>query len=680
MISGVHDGQSERRDTRNSSKASIESVSGSVRAEALPDDVGETSEPRPNGHPPILVEPRSLARVKPVPLAQKAEASEPRLAEPTLSRLGRYIVLGELERGGAWTLLKGYDEELDRQVAIKVLRSDLTAHEGRRLKREARALAKLDHPNMVQVFEVGEAGGRVFVVTELAEGRTLWQWQQQQDPHRQWRDYVKVYLQVGRGIAAAHAAGLVHQDFEPGQVIVDDNSRVCVLGFGLTNAVGAGSEVESVPRSIGKHEAKGEAEVVSLVRTNRRTGPSKYVAPERLRGCPADALSNQYSFSMSLYEAVYGALPYGKASDISANSMGSGRALSTPAGVKAPTKLQAVLQRGMAIEPKQRWSSMDAMLDEFEILLAPRARRWVVLSLVVGLFGLVGGVALERVVQESERCSDPHRRLTNIWDDERQREVRSAILGTDLPDAPEIWNRVERQFDNYTDAWVRNYTEVCESNSVGDQREMDRRLQLDCMHKHLGALRLGVDALVRVDSKVVENAEVLVNHLPTIHECRNLDAIWGYLQGTEELEILLEPLHIVVNAGVTNPGFETIDISNALEEMDAVVAGAIALGDGLSIGLAKLMRARLRMVNDQWREAENDLLSAYKLSVEFQNEYVAMTAAKELAFTVGCAQARQSEGRIWGSVAFSYALRNSDELSYSNIADALDEISCYYDE
>lgn len=138
--------------------------------------------------------------------------------DPTLRRFGRYIVLGVLGRGGMATVLKAYDDELNRQVALKLLHSsDVTDHHARRLRREAQALAKLDHPNVVKVFEVREADGQTFVAMQLIKGTTLDVWRTQ-EPRPGWKACVEVYLQAGRGLAAAHEAGLVHRDFKPVQL------------------------------------------------------------------------------------------------------------------------------------------------------------------------------------------------------------------------------------------------------------------------------------------------------------------------------------------------------------------------------------------------------------------------------------------------------------------------------
>ena len=156
------------------------------------------------------------------------DTKKPEPQEP--ETLGRFRVTGQLGRGGMGTVLEGYDPSLDRKVAIKVLHDKAGGRHRDRLVREAQALAQLSHPNVVQVFETGEVDGRLFIAMELVPGQTLRAWQS--EPHG-WAECVQIYVQAGRGLAAAHAVDIVHRDFKPANCIVDEQGRVRVLDFGL---------------------------------------------------------------------------------------------------------------------------------------------------------------------------------------------------------------------------------------------------------------------------------------------------------------------------------------------------------------------------------------------------------------------------------------------------------------
>jgi predicted Ser/Thr protein kinase len=161
--------------------------------------------------------------------ARAYEALFKRSAEPR--QLGRYVVLDSLGQGGMGVVLRAYDRELDRTVALKVLHREIDEQHTQRLRREAQAMAKLSHPNVVQVYEVGEVEGQTFVAMELVKGKTLCEWMQRQ-PRPGWRECVELFVQVGAGLAAAHERGLVHRDFKPGNAIVDEKGRPRVLDFG----------------------------------------------------------------------------------------------------------------------------------------------------------------------------------------------------------------------------------------------------------------------------------------------------------------------------------------------------------------------------------------------------------------------------------------------------------------
>ncbi|MEM9460261.1 MAG: serine/threonine-protein kinase [Myxococcota bacterium] len=223
--------------------------------------------------------------------------------------LGRYAISRTIGHGAMGTVFEAYDQALDRSVALKLLRSGTTQGHAQRLRREAQALAKLSHPNVVHVYEVGQARDQWFIAMELVPGQTLRRWQQ--GTHG-WRECVRVYGQAAQGLGAAHAAGLVHRDFKPDNCIIDEHGRVRVLDFGLVRDValrsdppasfeGSSSEVPS---------ADGEGPPMLLTQTGMVLGTAAYMPPEQLDGRRADARSDQFSFCVSLYEALYGQRPF----------------------------------------------------------------------------------------------------------------------------------------------------------------------------------------------------------------------------------------------------------------------------------------------------------------------------------------------------------------------------------
>ena len=295
---------------------------------------------------------------------------------PRGTNLSRYVVLDPIGRGGMGVVYAAYDPELDRKVALKLLRSDLGSTAsglGRsQLLSEAQAMARLSHPNIITVFDVGTWNDEVFFAMEFVRGQTLRTEQGRQIRPRRALD---LYLAAGTGLAAAHQAGIVHRDFKPDNVLVGDDGRVRVTDFGLA-------------RTTEKVDA-------------RVAGTPAYMAPEQWRGASADERTDQYSFCVALYEALYGSRPIRPAGE---------RAPSGPAGfppprtARVPPGVVRVLARGLQPDPAQRWPSMDALVAALREARRP-FRSWMLVAAAVLLLATTGvwaqhGLAMLRVTRE----------------------------------------------------------------------------------------------------------------------------------------------------------------------------------------------------------------------------------------------------------------------------------------
>lgn len=267
--------------------------------------------------------------------------------------------------GGMGVVYSAYDPELDRKVALKLLHRDLgsgtLASSGRvKLIREAQALARVSHPNVVGVHDVGEHEGNVFLALEFVDGRTLRSWLQEEP--RSPSKIVETFIAAGRGLAAAHQAGIIHRDFKPDNVLVGHDGRVRVTDFGLAQDT-PGRELSSSrdpwitgPTGAGLRE---EAR-----RHNPVVGTPAYMAPEQFLGLELDARCDQFSYCVTLWEALYGSHPF-ESSSLSGLAFNVIEGVSSPpsAGAKVPGWLLRVLQRGIARRPESRHASMDELLD-----------------------------------------------------------------------------------------------------------------------------------------------------------------------------------------------------------------------------------------------------------------------------------------------------------------------------
>ena len=258
--------------------------------------------------------------------------------------LGRYVILSALGAGGMGIVYAAYDRELGRKVALKFLRPGPAGQSDsgparERLLREAQALARLAHPNVITVHDVGVLDGEVFVAMEFVEGQTLRAWLA--DESLTPAAILQVLAQAGEGLVAAHAAGLVHRDFKPDNVLVGDDGRVRVTDFGLARA-----DVDEPATALPEGE-EPTAIQATLTRTGALLGTPAYMAPEQRRGERADVRADIYAFAVTLHEALTGARP----GDDSKKKR------------RIPARLERLVARGLEADPAARWPSMRAVLE-----------------------------------------------------------------------------------------------------------------------------------------------------------------------------------------------------------------------------------------------------------------------------------------------------------------------------
>ena len=329
-------------------------------------------------------------------------------------RVDRYVLGPRIGRGGMGLVFRAHDPELEREVAIKILKSTIAQGQSRRvararLAREAQALARISHPNVIPVYDVGtyesgDAGNEtdatspdipdegVYVVMELVEGEDAAHWLQQ--PHG-WREVLEVFLAAGRGLAAAHARGLIHRDFKPGNVLIGDDGRVRVLDFGLARST-ALCEPPEGPASASTPDDEGGSSS-RLTRVGVVMGTPRYMAPEQHRGEGADERSDQFSFCVSLYEAIAGHAAYeDTGGDALSRAKQAGRLAELRNARGAPAWLYRILERGLSPQPGRRYPSMNALLRTIERRMGRRRRASITLALAASIAVAAVGGALIR--------------------------------------------------------------------------------------------------------------------------------------------------------------------------------------------------------------------------------------------------------------------------------------------
>ncbi len=580
-----------------------------------------------------------------------------------LQAQGRYVVSGTLGHGGMGLVLEAIDRKLDRSVAIKILTDDLDEEHARQLLREAQSLAKLSHPSVVQVYEVGRLDEQMYIVMELVRGRTLRTWARTSSPG--WRECVEVYAKAAEGLAAAHAQGLVHRDFKPGNAIVDDEGRVRVLDFGLARPVrsmeseGRATHDPSIALEC-EGEGEGEDEQNPLTQPGTVRGTPGYMPPEQLGGGEVDARSDQFSFCVSLYEALYGERPFASGPmGAMMHAMLEGPARAPPEGSTVPSAVREVLMRGLEAQPELRWPSMDALARELRRLTAPRRGRWVALGLLIGGLATAAGVGVWWPRADGHRC-DAVQNLEGIWDASRKKEVETAILGTALSYAPDTWMRVERRLDEYADQWTRAHRRACEATHVHQEQSAELMdLRMACLRDRRVALRESVEVLAQANGTRVEKAVGLVGSLPGLSRCDDVQALQAALPPPEEpavatrveaLRHRLERARSLQHAG---------EYDEAWKLAQEILEDATRLGYVPLLAEAKFLVGHLHDQLGRYDEAVAELEQAYFLAAEHGHRTVEREAALQLVNLVGDRQAKHETGLRWGRTAL--ALISEDE-------------------
>ncbi|WP_224246240.1 protein kinase domain-containing protein [Hyalangium gracile] len=424
--------------------------------------------------------------------------------------VGRYLVLERLGSGGMGVVYAAYDPELDRRVALKLLRTGalgLQATEGRaHLQREAQAMARVSHPHVVPIYDVGTFGEQVFLAMELVEARTLRQWLR--EAPRSWREVRDAFVEAARGLAAAHAVGLVHGDIKPENLLVGRDGRVRVTDFGLARTLVPGESGEELPSVAG--------------------GTPAYMAPEQLSGRGvADARSDQFSLCVSLYEALFGERPFAgsRASEL-ATEVRAGQVRPVPRGTSVPSWLQRVVLQGLEAEPARRHASIEALLAALHADPAVRRHKWLQWS--GGLVLLLGAVVATQLLNthQARACaSSAERALSGVWDVPRQQAVEKAFLDTGRPFAATAWARVRRSLDAYTAAWVTTRTSACEEARTGAPRAEELRGErMRCLDGRLAEVAALTQVLAQADTDVVGRALRAVESLPPPSGCSEVAA------------------------------------------------------------------------------------------------------------------------------------------------------------
>ncbi len=562
--------------------------------------------------------------------------------------IGRYRVVDVLGRGGMGTVLEVEDDRLERRVALKLLHRDVPTGDQGRLLREARALARLSHPNVVQVHEVAE-DPRPFIVMELIRGQTLDQWQRERPP---WRACVNAYLQAGRGLAAVHEQQLVHRDFKPSNCIIDDEGRVRVMDFGLVRTLMPSTAESTRP------EPEEPVTAPSLTQTGAVLGTLAYMSLEQLEGREVDARGDQFGFCISLHEALYGRRPFeGRTAAALCESMRHDRMWSPPRRSPVPLAVRRVLVRGLAVDPDERWPSMNALLDALETIVRPRWRgRLAIAALAMGASLAMGSAWYEMTVRQA--CAAPREQLADIWDSARREQVSAALLGSKLPFAEDAWRGTEPRLDRYADRWVESWTDNCEASQIREDQPAsvtDRRSA--CLHRRKVALREAVAVLATAEDQTVERAIRLVSRLPRLERCDDVAALLTEVPPPDDprvhASVREQRDHLAEIRALRIAG----NYAQSRARLDALALETEALEHGPLRAEFELARGWTYYGQGLYDDATSALKDAYSTAVSEGHDAVATDAAALLSYLEGRIGSKHDLGLQWSIAARAHAQR-----------------------
>jgi tetratricopeptide (TPR) repeat protein/predicted Ser/Thr protein kinase len=581
--------------------------------------------------------------------AARVDGAEPAPALPRGTAVGRYTVLSRLGAGGMGVVYVAYDPELDRKVALKLLRpggSHKRPQARGRLLREAQALAKLAHPNVVTVHDVGEHEGEVWLAMELIDGHTLTEWRKHGPPH--WTEILRVLLDAGRGVAAAHAAGLVHRDLKPGNVMVGRDGRVRVMDFGLARVRGDEPGGEPSPPS----QRLSAIDVAApLTRTRDVLGTPAYMAPEQWNGGAIDAQADQFSWCVMAWEALYHQRPFGE----QALAVITGdRILEPPRTARRgrlPRWLRRGLERGLSQAPERRWPSMDALLHAMDQRRGRRRIRRV--TVILGGMLLMGvGANVARGIDRGRRtraCREAAAEIDALWPGQAA-AVSAALATSEANYVRRLETTLAPRLDRWSDDWRRARTEVCEAATLtGELDEPHRQKAEACLHGQKAGVAMMVELLADGDLGALRRAPFMGTSLPPVDECTDrarLDTLplpqpdeRGALQALQERWLRATTLQ---DAG---------RYDDALAEAEAVLEQARTRGWTPLVAQALVLVGSLHAERGRYQSAEAGLREAYFVAGAADLRPLAAVAAAQLVAVVGVDLARPEEGLAWGDHA-----------------------------
>ncbi len=530
---------------------------------------------------------------------------------PAPDRLGAYAVTQRLGRGAFGDVYLGHDTALKRDVALKLLRDQTAEDATARLRREAQAMAALDHPALLTVYGLGEHEGRVFIAMEYAERGTLRDWLQAQP--RSTEEIVRQVVLAARGLHAAHAVGFVHRDVKPSNILIGADGQARVSDFGLVFS-GVGTTMMTPEGSEGTETALG--------------GTPPYMAPELFDGASPSPQTDAFALGITLYEALFDARPKGRHLEHTHPPIPARRP--RPA-VSVPEWLRDVVAKALYTDPLHRHASLAEMADALERGLGQRARqrRAVASTLVVAIAVGLGWTASD--AGASDPCTGAAEALADVWNARTAAALETTVLGRGVPFATSSWRSVHGALETYADAWATAHTEACRATSIrGERSEAMLDAAMRCLDNRKRALAAFVEVLRVGDANTLATAPLAAANLPSLEACEDLEQLRAADAAPPPAQ--REAIDALDDAVAQADALRRTGPARAAKARLDDIAGAIdATGYAPLQQRFRFARASVASVLDDTPAETRALLAAYGTAARSAQRTDALRAARRLA-------------------------------------------------
>ncbi|HEY5949349.1 MAG TPA: serine/threonine-protein kinase [Kofleriaceae bacterium] len=509
---------------------------------------------------------------------------------PPPEMIGRYQITTMLGSGAMGIVYEAIDPQLERRVAIKVLRGE--GHRDR-LLREARAAAQISHPNVIAVFDAGIADGEVFMAMELIRGRTLRQWLGETE--RSWREIVAVAVKAGRGLAAIHRAGLVHRDVKPENVLVADDGRIIVTDLGLVRVEPGAAP----PRTL------------QITQTGAVVGTPAYAAPEQLdRPAAIDARADQFSYCVTVYEALVGRRPFeGATLGELRDAIDRGAA---PLTGDVPASIDDAIRRGLAATPDARWPDIDALVDELERVLAPKRRAVWIAAGAAGA-AAIAAVALLASSRTSDgpQCQLGHSELARVWNPAVRTSIGLGFARANVSYAASTWRAAAQAIDAYSDRLADAYDAACAATQLKHtQSAAILELRAQCLDRRRIELAALLDVFANADASQIDRAATAASSLTSPDVCADVELLRATEPVPDDPAKRKQVTELRAGVARVQALSKSGKYKEALELAKQTSTQATQLGYAPLVAEIDSQRGRIAMDLEQWDEAKAALDSA----------------------------------------------------------------------